>query len=247
VIASTEQIELAATATWSPDTSAVVDGWRVSSNGGFARRLNSATAIGQAETSLEAKRSVARWLGDRGGSLVVRVTPLTDPETARACGRNWYLEPRDETVVMTRAIAAQPESGVVHTVDPLDAGFVEEFFSLNDRRPHDDAVWSRMVDRIAPDCTGLWAAGRAVGFVAIHGTLAFSYSVAVHPSQRGKGLGRQVMAAGESWAAERGARVMVLQVLGTNTPARVLYERLGFAEKYRYHYLQAAPEGQGRT
>ncbi len=245
--ASTEQIELVATATWSPDTSAVIDGWRVSSNGGFTRRLNSATAIGQAETSLEAKRAVARWFAERGGPLVVRVTPLTDPATAQACGRNWYLEPRDETVVMTRAIAVQPESGTVHTVDPLDAGFVDEFFSLKGRRPHDDTVWSRMVDRIAPDCTGLWAAGRAVGFVAIHGTLAFSYSVAVRPSERGQGLGTQVMVAGESWSAERGARHMVVQVLGTNRPARVLYERLGFAEAYRYHYLQTAPDGQGGT
>jgi ribosomal protein S18 acetylase RimI-like enzyme len=240
VTASVEQLEMAAAATWSPDLIAVIDGWRVSSNGGFSRRLNSATAAGLAETSLEAKQAVTRWLAERGTPLVVRITPLTDPTTAESCERNWYLEQQDETIVMTRSIDDRQVAREVAAVDPLDETFVSEFFSLNVRRPTDDDTWSRMVNRVLPDATGLWIEGAAVGYVALSGPIAFTYSVAVHRNVRRQGLGTRVMAAAEFWAAGRGARSMVLQVLGTNVPARGLYERLGYCEAYRYHYLQAA-------
>jgi ribosomal protein S18 acetylase RimI-like enzyme len=247
VTATIDQLELAAAATWSPDTTAYVDGWKVSSNGGFSRRLNSATAVGQAETSLEAKRSVTRWLSERGSPLVVRVTPLTDPTTAESCQRNWYLEPRDETIVMTRAILDRDPIPDVIYADPVDEVFVEEFFSFNGRRPADDEVWSRLAGRVSPDATGLWAKGAAVGFVVVSGALACTYSVAVKTTERRKGLGLTMMAAAESWAAMRGARSMALQVLGTNKPARGLYERLGYSEAYRYHYLQSVVYRQDWT
>jgi ribosomal protein S18 acetylase RimI-like enzyme len=247
VTISVELLELAAAATWSPDSHAVVDGWRVSSNGGFTRRLNSATAVGLAETSLEAKRAVARWLEERGSPLVVRITPLTDPTTADSCGRNWFLEPRDETVVLTKAIDGNAATPDVAKVDPLDEAFVDEFFSLNGRRPEDDDTWPQLVGRVVPDATGLWVEGVAVGFVAVSGSLAFTYSLAVESAERRKGLGTRVMAAADAWAVDKGARSMVLQVLGTNTPARGLYERLGYVEAYRYHYLQAASYRPGGT
>ena len=238
--ASVDQIELVAAATWSPDVTEYVDGWKVSSNGGFSRRLNSATAIGQAPTSLVAKQSVTRWLSERGAPLVVRITPLTDPATAESCERNWYLEQRDETIVMARTIDETPKVSNVAAVDPQDEGFVDEFFDLNGQRPDDDDIWLRLVARAGPDATGLWMEGAAVGFVAVSGPVAFTYSLAVGTADRRKGLGSIVMAAAESWAAERGARSMVLQVLGTNTAARGLYQRLGYSETYRYCYLQAA-------
>jgi ribosomal protein S18 acetylase RimI-like enzyme len=240
VTASVDQLELAAAATWSPDITAVVDGWRLSSNGGFCRRSNSATAIGLAETSLVAKRAVTAWLADRGAPLVIRVTPLTDPTTAESCERNWYLDPRDETIVMARSIDERPVTPDVTTIDPRDAGFIDEFFSLNGRRPGDDDTWVRMVGRIAPEASGLWVDGAAVGFVAVSGSLAFTYGVAVDVDAQRQGLGTMMMSAAEAWAAERGARAMALQVLGTNEPARGLYQRLGYSEAYRYRYLQAA-------
>ncbi len=235
-----ELLEMAAAATWSPDTHAVVDGWRVSSNGGFTRRLNSATAVGLAETSLDAKQAVARWLDERGSPLVVRITPLTDTTTANSCEQNWFLEPRDETIVLTKAIDGSPAMPDVASVDPLDEGFVTEFFSFNGRRPLDEDTWPRMIERVGSDASGLWLDGAVVGFVAVSGSVAFTYSVAVAVDMRRHGLGSRVMAAAESWAAERGARAMALQVLGTNAPARGLYQRLGYTEVYRYRYLQAA-------
>jgi N-acetylglutamate synthase len=42
-----------------------------------------------------------------------------------------------------------------------------------------------------------------------------------------------------AWAADRGVRGACLEVEAANAPARALYEGLGLAELYRYHYRRA--------
>jgi len=56
-------------------------------------------------------------------------------------------------------------------------------------------------------------------------------------THRRRGLGRTMMAAMTDWAAERGASVMALQVVGDNEPAQALYAGLGFHRHHAYRYL----------
>ena len=44
----------------------------------------------------------------------------------------------------------------------------------------------------------------------------------------GRGVGRLLMEAAESWARERGLPFLTLNVFGVNSRARALYERLGY-------------------
>jgi mycothiol synthase len=50
----------------------------------------------------------------------------------------------------------------------------------------------------------------------------------VHPDQRGKGLGRAIVAAGMAYLESKGARTVKLEVDHSNKPARELYLSLGF-------------------
>lgn len=50
----------------------------------------------------------------------------------------------------------------------------------------------------------------------------------VHPSYRGRGLGRAVVAAGIAYLVDRGAAQVDLEVDSDNAPARELYLKLGF-------------------
>jgi ribosomal protein S18 acetylase RimI-like enzyme len=83
---------------------------------------------------------------------------------------------------------------------------------------------------------GEWARGVAaysddwVGFRGIE----------VLPEHRRQGLGMAVMAALLEWGAERGATTAYLQVLGDNTAALALYERMGFVTHHAYRYLAPA-------
>jgi ribosomal protein S18 acetylase RimI-like enzyme len=52
--------------------------------------------------------------------------------------------------------------------------------------------------------------------------------LAVHPEQRGRGIGRALLGALAAQATAAGARKLSLRVLGTNPRARAVYERAGF-------------------
>lgn len=77
----------------------------------------------------------------------------------------------------------------------------------------------------------------AVGLVnAIEGFSTFAcrplvniHDVVVLPSHRGRGVARQMLAAVEEIARERGACKLTLEVLEGNEVAQVLYKHLGFA------------------
>jgi len=54
-------------------------------------------------------------------------------------------------------------------------------------------------------------------------------SMYVRPRARGRGVGEALVAAVVNWAGQRDAATVHLWVTTTNTPARALYERCGFA------------------
>ena len=53
-------------------------------------------------------------------------------------------------------------------------------------------------------------------------------SIAVHPSQRGKGIARELLQRGLSYLEARGVDKVRLEVRPDNAPARAIYEKLGF-------------------
>jgi GNAT superfamily N-acetyltransferase len=61
-------------------------------------------------------------------------------------------------------------------------------------------------------------------------TLVNVHDVAVLASHRGRGVGRLLLTAAEQEAKNRGACKLTLEVLFGNSPARRLYESLGFAD-----------------
>lgn len=79
---------------------------------------------------------------------------------------------------------------------------------------------------------GVVAVGRAVADTGWAGV----FGMATLPDVRGRGAGREVLAALARWAAEHAADRMYLQVEEDNPAARRLYEGAGFTELCRYHY-----------
>lgn len=60
------------------------------------------------------------------------------------------------------------------------------------------------------------------------GTRGWLYYVAARPTARSKGVGRQLVEAGEDWLGERGVVKVQLLVREANTKVVTLYEHLGF-------------------
>ncbi len=57
---------------------------------------------------------------------------------------------------------------------------------------------------------------------------AYVFDVEVDSDKRGRGYGRAIMTAAESFSRDHGAEALRLHVFGSNTVARSLYESLGF-------------------
>ncbi|MCL1598926.1 MAG: GNAT family N-acetyltransferase, partial [Actinomycetia bacterium] len=243
VTASIERMERAGYVAWSADEQIEIGGWTVRSSGGFTRRLNSAKANGRADTSIDTKRAVAGWLAERGASLAVRVTPLIDRPTVERCASTWGLSLLDETIVLARRPTRSIGGREVLVIDADDEGFAHELMDLNGRSGSDLKPWSRLVRRISPNAAGLWIPGQAVAFVAIYEGVASLFSLAVLESSRRIGVATKVMNAAFTWASARDAETLFIQVLGANVAGLALYERLGFDEMYRYHYLQPSSGG----
>ena len=63
---------------------------------------------------------------------------------------------------------------------------------------------------------------------------AWVYDILVRPEHRRKGLGRQLLAAGETWAYGQGYATLGLHVFGHNQPAIALYKKCGYELKSCY-------------
>lgn len=76
------------------------------------------------------------------------------------------------------------------------------------------------------------AGGEPIGalwlFVSAERADAFIYEIVVDESHRGRGLGRGLLRAAETWSRERGCRTVSLHVFGRNAVARRLYESAGY-------------------
>lgn len=69
-----------------------------------------------------------------------------------------------------------------------------------------------------------------VGYAGMHTVYEDAHvtNIAVHPTQRGKGLGERLMWELIARAKARGAHRMTLEVRRSNTPAQALYQKLDF-------------------
>jgi ribosomal protein S18 acetylase RimI-like enzyme len=84
---------------------------------------------------------------------------------------------------------------------------------------------------------------RIVGYVnpVIDGQEAWIGGVGVQPTHRRRGLGRDLMLAGEDFARKRGAREISLEVIEGNYGAQRLYESMGYAPTRKYLTAEGRP------
>ena len=68
----------------------------------------------------------------------------------------------------------------------------------------------------------------ATAMIGHDGHRGWLYYVAVAPALQGKGIGAQIVAAGEEWLKARGVVKVQLLVRETNTRVVAFYEKLGF-------------------
>lgn len=233
-----------------------LDGWLVRFSPGKARRARCINALAPGVRPLADKLAACTALYREAGlPCLFRITPFSQPAGLDALLARQGYEHEDDTRVMVctaldEAIAhaaASPPPAVDITwreIDPADYAPIVGAWRgtpADGVRAHVERLRTSPVPYrawIGCDATGELLAG---GQTAAEDGLVGLYDIFTAPAARGQGLATALCGALLTAARDAGATLAYLQVDAANAPARRIYQRLGFADGYAYHYRQAVP------
>jgi N-acetylglutamate synthase len=235
-------IERAAVRAWPASETHDIDGWLWRYSGGASQRANSVStldyrgadlesAIQRAEQRYEARQSV--WRFQFGGGS----TPKgLDQELLR----RGYVIKETITTLARRVETRRPTKAaeVVVTSSASDDWLSVYLAGVSkDRRAAAPSILARV-----PEQRGFVLASRdgkpvATALCVVTDDIAIVECVMTDAAARRTGAAVAVMIELEDWAIRRGARILALQAVLTNTAAQALYASLGYAEIGRQHYF----------
>jgi GNAT superfamily N-acetyltransferase len=236
-----------------PQEQLLIDGWLVRYSPGKAKRARCINAIAAGRLSLSQRIALCEPVYEGAGlSMIMRITPFSVPAGLDdALGMlGWHRFDDTRTMVLAELKPRSlPAAGHGVSVEPVDSErFAEEIGRLRGSAPLQRQAHAQRLARAPVPHTALIVCrdGEVVacGQMAIETDLVGLYDVFTAASERGRGLGRLLCTHLLQQAHELGARCAYLQVDGDNGSARRVYQRLGFADAYAYHYRSNDPEAK---
>ena len=227
-----------------------LDGWLLRFSPGKAKRARCINAVAAGRLPLAQKLALAQAVFNEAQlPLLLRITPFTLPQ-----GLDRQLEaqgwPRiDDTRVMVRtaldALPTEPlppglvwqtlgHSAFAQAVGQLRGSPLAQSQAHAQRLELSPVPFHALALRCEEDGALL-----ACGQFAREADLVGLYDIFTAEAARGQGLARRLCLRLLEQARNQGARSAYLQVEGDNHAARGVYERLGFADGYAYHYRTA--------
>jgi ribosomal protein S18 acetylase RimI-like enzyme len=239
---------------WPPLERAELGDWLLRAGDGFTGRANSVLPLGDPGVPLpQAIDHCERWSDQRGlRHLFALFGPEgfavgQDPLGRELLDRSY--EPFNETLVMTAAIGTLtrelPHASGAHVeLEPVPSlQWWDAWAALSGHTDQPDAFRTTALAVMTGSPDQLFASLEVDGAVIAVARVAFAagwagvFSLHVAPEQQRTGVALQVMSAFGDASRARGLRSMYLQVLKASSPARGLYERLGFSTHHQYRYL----------
>jgi len=238
---------------WPPIERAELGGWLLRAAAGFTGRANSVLPLGDPGVPLsEAVDRCESWYDERGlrrlfslfGPTGFAVTD--DPLGRELLGRDY--KPLNNTEVLTTATRTLPPE-IPHTSGArvlLESALSTpwwEAFEHHGGPDHTDATPAGARAVLSGSADQLFASLKEGGAVIGVARVAFAHTwagvSALHVAQdhRRAGVAVQLISALADASRARGIRSMYLQVTQRNSPARSLFQRLGFSTHHEYRYL----------
>jgi N-acetylglutamate synthase len=231
---------------WPAPSTLVMDGWVIRFANGYSGRANSASAL-IPHTSLahDLIQRIEELYREAGLVPTFRISPLAESNSEILLAqRGYYLKNEVSTMLLDLgSFNSRIDPRVIITATPtLDwlKGVSIRQEASKRSEDHLEAIVGKI--RLPKVFATLSVSEKSIGFgmSAIDRGWAELGSIMLDRGERGKGLGRAVVASLLSWAKEKGASSAFLQVDVTNHVAINLYESLGFKEIYRYRTLSLA-------
>jgi len=232
---------------WPALRTVVYDGWFVRFAEGYTKRANAVYPMYGTqcmdEESLRKIAAVERLYADQGQPAIFKVTDapgllrLDEQLSLRGYRKDGV------TAIMSRPLADLTEPA--HQTIEMSVRPTERWLSSYAAMAvvSDEAskrALKHILDRIVqPACFfTLYEGDRdiACGSAVLERDYVGIYDVATDPACRNQGYGEQLMLNILKWGRLNGASDAYLAVVLDNAPAVRLYEKVGFAEQYRYWY-----------
>jgi GNAT superfamily N-acetyltransferase len=246
------RIEESALNAWPALQQTLYDGWILRFSSGYTKRANSVNPLYPPTIDVGKKVSFCETCyAEHGLPAIFRITPYAPEDLDQTLAAHGY-ERIDTTLVLHLALdrkegaifkANAPEKIHAHTLDDWLAIFCQlKSAQLDTHQTHREILTA-----IPGKChfASLAVAGQAVSCAlgVLEGAFFGLFDVVTAPGHRNKGYGTSLLTAMLAWASKNGAQHAYLGVVKVNSPARHLYDKLGFRELYRYWYRIPGEEG----
>jgi ribosomal protein S18 acetylase RimI-like enzyme len=256
LLAAAEDAALNASA---PPEQLWLDGWLVRLNPGKAKRARSVHALARGRRPLAAKIAEVQQLYAAAGlPCYFRLTPFSEPPglEPQLAAAGFVREENTRVMVAhlgdrspAAADALSPLPDGTALVRPSPEGYADAVGAVRGSSATERAAHARRLIASPVPYLGQLLVRSADGAVlaggqwAREGRFVGLYDVFTHPEHRRQGHASRLCAAMLAQAAAAGAKVAYLQVEAGNAAARSIYERLGFADAYGYHYRRGPAPG----
>lgn len=240
-------IELAANATWPAREQVQLGDWILRVSGKFTKRANSVLAIGSPGVDLDlAIGEVIKFYNTRGLTPTFHIALPTYAELGRYLKDNGWRSDISVDVMVADIDDVLGKSQLINSHTNIDAEISdapsEEWITLQ----NDHGVLEIMT-RSPARYAALRSDGRIVGVARASNYAGWTVltRLYVHPDERGKGLGRDLVYSLLLDAQILGATKVALQVDSKNLGAIALYEKMGFRLHHAYEYFSYTHESSG--
>ena len=236
-----------------PQEQLLIDGWLVRYSPGKARRARCINAIAPGHLTLTERIALCEPVYEGAGlPMLMRIVPFSVPagldDALDMLGWRRFNDTRTMVLAELKPLPT-PAPGHGVTIEPVDSErFAEEVGRLRGSPPLQRQAHAQRLARAPVPHTALIVRRDgdvvACGQMAIETNLVGLYDIFTANAERGRGLGRLLCTHLLQRAHELGARCAYLQVDSDNTSARRVYQKLGFADGYAYHYRSNDPSAE---
>ena len=229
-----------------------LDGWMLRFCPGKAKRARCINALCEGRLPLAERLALAAAaFHEHGLPLVVRITPFTPPTDLEAtlAVKGWRRFDDTRGMVWRNLPSPDPARRNLKPQAVSADEYARIVGALRGSSVAHQAAHARRLRTAPVPFQGFVVRDGAVvlacGQFAREGDLVGLFDVFTALPARGQGLARPLCAWMLDRAPEQRARHAYLQVDADNAAARAVYQRLGFADAYGYHYRTLAPDDAG--
>ena len=216
------------------------DGWVYRFANGFTKRANSVNVLNDHAGGLEQRVVTAEEEYNRRNlRCVFRLLSFnTNSGLEDVLDRRGYNKGDHSLVLVQKLWGKRFETPVPDCFEIEKWG--EQYSRFGSGAPCDDESHFKMVQRIKDNKIFVLqeSAGIIVscGLGVVHGGYFGIFDIRTHPGHRRSGHAYHMISGMLAWAVKNGAHTAYVQVVAENFTAVKLYDKLGYAPGYEYHY-----------